>query len=208
LEIALQQLLARADVFVLLASQAAARSIWVSYEVEQWLKDRDVREFLIVLTDGKIRWDNNSCDFDWQETTALPTCLKGRFSSEPLYLDLSSEQHGGRLLDQPEVLSVIVTLASAFDGREKAELIDASILLSQRSQEAALGCSLIATLYAVMSGILSFVGHGRVPILAAACAIFSTIMAIAGYFLLRRIRTRTNLYKRLKTATQSNVPLK
>lgn len=75
--------------FVLMASPEAAQSPWVQREVEFWKEHGKTATFLIVLTDGEIRWDQDLCDFDWEHTSALPPQLRGWFDAEPLWVDLT-----------------------------------------------------------------------------------------------------------------------
>jgi WD40 repeat protein len=72
--------------FILLASSEAANSAWVDQEVRYWLTLRRSLP-LIVVTSGRVAWNRDAADFDWSQTTALPSALKGCFKEEPLYLD-------------------------------------------------------------------------------------------------------------------------
>jgi MTH538 TIR-like domain (DUF1863) len=49
--------LAASEHFVLLASPEAARSRWVQQEVDWWLAHRSPQQLLIVLTAGRLLWD-------------------------------------------------------------------------------------------------------------------------------------------------------
>src|SRR5437870_5504712 len=64
--------LTESEHFLLMASPAAAQSLWVGREVEWWLANRPAKSILILLTDGEIRWDPEAGGFDWNRTTALP----------------------------------------------------------------------------------------------------------------------------------------
>jgi len=68
--------------FVLLASKAAARSKWVSKELEFWLASRPAADVLIVVLDGSIGWDEEAMDFDWSMTDCIPPILKGKYKEE------------------------------------------------------------------------------------------------------------------------------
>ena len=74
----------------MLASPQAALSKWVQREVGYWLtKDANAsKRLFIILTDGELIWDETFSDFDWTQTTSLPSALCKTFSEEPLYLDL------------------------------------------------------------------------------------------------------------------------
>lgn len=74
--------------FVLLASQAAARSKWVAKELAYWLNSKPVSNILIVVLDGSIEWDEEQQDFNWNVTDCIPTILKGRCREECCWEDL------------------------------------------------------------------------------------------------------------------------
>lgn len=74
--------------FVLMASPASAASQWCNREIQWWVENRGTEKMLIILTEGEIGWDTQAGDFDWAQSTALAPALKGRFSGEPLYVDL------------------------------------------------------------------------------------------------------------------------
>jgi WD40 repeat protein len=84
----IESALKRSRWFILLASEEAARSKWVSKEIRWWLANRDASSILIVLTDGTITWNEMGGVFAAADSTALPPCLHEAFSSEPLYVDL------------------------------------------------------------------------------------------------------------------------
>ncbi|MDA3644808.1 TIR domain-containing protein [Saccharopolyspora indica] len=139
--------------FVLLASPEAAASPWVRREVEYWRTQREQGTFLIAFTGGEIAWDDAAGDFDWERTTALPETLRGWFSAEPLWVDLSWAR------DEPD-LSLrhsrfrfdVATLAAAVHGTAKEELDSEDVrryrfaTLVRRGAAAALTVLLIAVL--------------------------------------------------------------
>jgi hypothetical protein len=73
---------------VFLASPRAAASVWCARELQWWLERHGNERLLLVLTDGTLAWDAAAADFDWSRTDALPDVVRGRFSEEPLYVDL------------------------------------------------------------------------------------------------------------------------
>ena len=93
---AIETALAQCEYFVLLASQASAKSRWVHQEVQWWLKNRSVAKLLLCLTEGDIVWDDQRTDFDWDKTSAIPASLKGAFSAEPLYADFRAAKSSGK----------------------------------------------------------------------------------------------------------------
>lgn len=109
--------------FVLLASPDAARSEWVGREVEHWIRNRERESFLVVLTDGEIAWDEESGDFDWERTTALPRALRGWFGSEPLWVDLTWARTDEHLsVRHARFRDAVATIAAPMHGRSKDEL--------------------------------------------------------------------------------------
>ncbi|KOV76230.1 TIR domain-containing protein [Nocardia sp. NRRL S-836] len=115
---------------VLLASPGSANSVWVRREVEHWIKNTPKRPLLIVLADGEIAWDDGKGDFNWERTTALPRVLRGWFTDEPSWINLS----GSLDLRSPEFLDAIATLSSALQNRDKDELIGEDVRQHRRAR--------------------------------------------------------------------------
>ncbi|MDH6133400.1 WD40 repeat protein [Kitasatospora sp. MAA4] len=119
----IEQALADARFFVLLASPAAAESKWVRKEIEFWQRTKGNDTFVIALTDGTIRWDDEQGDFDWELTDALPRSLSGYFDAEPLWQDFTWSRDVPHLsLRHSEFRSAIATMAAPVHGRSKREL--------------------------------------------------------------------------------------
>jgi WD40 repeat protein len=121
---AIESALRQSEFFLYLASPEAARSYWVGKEIEFWLDHRPKDRLLIVLTDGEILWDHDAGNFNWTQTTAIPSNLPRAFRDEPLYLDLrwaKTEEHLS--LRNLTFRSAIADIASTLLGRPKDELI-------------------------------------------------------------------------------------
>jgi hypothetical protein len=113
----------RSENLVLLASPASARSMWVHRALEYWFeRGRATDRVLIVLCEGEIVWDNESNDFDWSRTTALPDLLRGRFAEEPLYFDLRLWKDIEDT-SHPVFQDFVATLAAVILGYDKSELV-------------------------------------------------------------------------------------
>jgi WD40 repeat protein len=84
----IQRALNDSGFLIFIASPAAARSPWVSREVEHWRSQRDLTQLIVVLSDGSLTWDADSGDFDAVRSTAIPMCLHGALPGEPFYLDM------------------------------------------------------------------------------------------------------------------------
>ncbi len=116
--------LERSTYFVLMASSTAADSPWVAREVEYWRRNRERKNFFIVLTSGRIEWDTHRCDFDWDGPSALPAVMSGWFLEEPCWIDLRlpakdgvhPNQRNDRLRDAAR------TIAASLYGIDKDQL--------------------------------------------------------------------------------------
>lgn len=107
--------------FVLLASPQAAASQWVQREIDTRISQGGT--ILIVLTEGQILWDEDSNDFDWQRTDALPNSLSRHYQYEPLYCDLRSLRSGDSIsLRHPAFLDTVASLSATIQGVDKDEL--------------------------------------------------------------------------------------
>jgi WD40 repeat protein len=119
----IQAALDDSEYFVLLASPDAAGSKWVAREIEHWCATKSATRIIIVVTAGTVVWDEMRSDFDWQQTTALPHNLSGRFATEPLWVDLSwatkSEEFSLRHL---RFRDAIATIAAPLHGKSKEKL--------------------------------------------------------------------------------------
>lgn len=121
---AIETALNSAEFLLLLASPKAALSHWVGKELEHWLAIRPASHILIVLTDGEIAWNHAAADFDWQQTTALSRGLAGRFTEEPLWVDLRRIRGESDFsVATPAFRDAIADLSSALRGIPKDELI-------------------------------------------------------------------------------------
>ena len=120
--------------FILLASEQAARSKWVSRELGHWLKKNDIANLIIVRTGGTITWNEPSRDFDWSATTALPELLAGRFAEEPLYVSL-----GDALVAVPEASGLdeqdVARIAAAIHGVEPQALLGEDLRQQRRARQ-------------------------------------------------------------------------
>jgi WD40 repeat protein len=172
----IESALKRSRFFILLASPESARSVWVQREVAFWraqrAADRPLDDVLIVLTDGKIAWDDTAGDFDWARTTALPDGLRNAFAGVPLYVDLRwARASDTPTLDDPRFIAAIADLAATLHGRSKDELIGEDLLQYRRARRiwrlAVSALTLLAIGMAVATGVsyrqrnLAFVSQSR-----------------------------------------------
>lgn len=97
---AIESALERSRFLILIASPEAASSQWVAKEVEYWLDHKSADTLLIALTDGDLAWDSAAGDFLWRDDVPLPAVVRGRFASEPKWVDLRSYRGGVRRNDR------------------------------------------------------------------------------------------------------------
>ena len=157
----IQDALASADHFILLASPEAAQSRWVDREVQWWL-DREppdqeghlpVGNLLIVLTAGHISWNQGAGDFDWSVTTALPARLRGHFSEEPLWVDLTWARKDDVLtLGHPRFRAAVARLAAPLHRRPMDELDGEDVRQRRRTQR------MVRATVAILASLLLLVG--------------------------------------------------
>jgi hypothetical protein len=130
---AIRTALAQSRFFILLASTPYAGSKWCQREVEYWIADQPPETLLIVLADGAIAWDEESGDFDWTVTTALPPTLSGVFKSEPLWIDLSSTRSGANVSD-PRFQQAVAMLAARLHGKSLDEIAGGDVRQHRRTR--------------------------------------------------------------------------
>jgi len=142
--------IAEAEFFILLAStQAASPESWVGKEVSYWLSNKTIDRFLIAKTDGEIRWDEATNDFDWERTTALPRSLEKAFPSEPNFVDFSAANwQSGVELDDPAFRDAVARLAAPIHGKSMGELVGED--LDQQRRTKRLVRAAVATLVALL----------------------------------------------------------
>jgi hypothetical protein len=129
---AIENALSHSRYLLLLASPQAAESAWVAREVDQWLRTKNVDTILIAVTSGRLEWDDTRGDFVWDEFTPLPPNLKGRFTSEPKWVEMHSLRRrsprlSGRFNDMG------ATLAAAIHGVTKDTLLAKEVWQQRRA---------------------------------------------------------------------------
>lgn len=127
----IQRALDGSQYFILFASNAAAGSQWVRKELRYWLGEdpkKKSHRLFIVLTDGRLVWNDHQKDFDWAQTDALPPLPAGLFDEEPLYVDLrwaGEEDYPPE--DKLAFKDAMATLAAPLHGAEKEDIFDREI---------------------------------------------------------------------------------
>ena len=128
---------------VLLASREAAGSKWVGKEIEYWLKNKEPNTLLIAVTDGELSWEASAGDFDWSPATPLPAVLKGNFSTEPKWVDLSAYRDGA-LTGDAKFTELAANFAAYIKGVPKEDLLSEE--LRQQRRALTLAWSMVALL--------------------------------------------------------------
>ncbi|MGD9726591.1 MAG: hypothetical protein AB7V39_09365, partial [Nitrospiraceae bacterium] len=126
--------------FILLASRESAVSRWVQREIGFWFTQRPSNTLLIVLTDGAIAWNNETGDFDWARTDAIPRILTKAFTEEPLYLDLRwirADKMQDLSLNNAKFRDHIADLAATLHGRSKDDIIGQDVVQHRKTKRLA-----------------------------------------------------------------------
>jgi len=97
---------------------------WVKGETEHWLGRRGDRNLIILLTDGKVAWDDARQRFDTARTSAIPGPLLSQLKTEPLYVDLrwADEPDAQLEMSSPRFADAVATIAAELHGKSKDEL--------------------------------------------------------------------------------------
>lgn len=158
----IEQALRESEWFLLLACPSSAKSRWVQQEIEWWLRNRSVEKLLIGLTDGVILWDGEARDFDWEKTTAIPSCLKGAFPAEPLHADFRAAKGGGRFLDSDAAYrSALLGVAAPLMGRRPDDLDSEDIRLHRRARLTAWTASVLIVILVLAIGAFYYMADQR-----------------------------------------------
>jgi WD40 repeat protein len=119
----LEESLSSSQYFILIASPASSGSPWVRKEVSWWLTNRSPRQFLIILAEGDLAWDEQQHDFDWSRTSALLAIPNTSFEAEPLYVDLRWAKTSVELsLRNSKFREAVLPLAAKLHGVEPQDL--------------------------------------------------------------------------------------
>jgi hypothetical protein len=153
----IESALGDARYFLLMACPAARDSRWVAREAETWVAHKDPDRLLIVLTDGELVWDEAAADFDWERATALPQTLRGRFKSEPLYVDCRGFQREGWTRRHPAFVDRVATVAARLHGRSKDDLFGEDVRQHRRARRLAAAAITGLALLAVAAATLGAV---------------------------------------------------
>ncbi|RMA64348.1 TIR domain-containing protein [Ulvibacter antarcticus] len=145
------------DYFIFLASPAAAQSIWCKKEVEHWMANKSMDNFLVVLTEGELEWEEASNDFNWGKTNALPKNLSGSLKNEPLYVDFRGEKKVAELhLDNASFQSKVVLLAATLHGKAVGDMVGEDVKQHRRTLRFRNSAIAVLTAFFIGAVILAF----------------------------------------------------
>jgi WD40 repeat protein len=134
---------------VLIASPEAATSRWVAREMAWWLANRSAERLLIVVTDGRLAWDDERHGLDPARTTAVPAILADAFAEEPLWADLSGSGEGDEPYSEAKMRDAVAALSARIHGRPLDEMVGAHLQEQRRTRRVVV--SVIAVLTALVA---------------------------------------------------------
>jgi tetratricopeptide (TPR) repeat protein len=108
--------------------------------------------------DGVIAWDTATGDFGWREDMPLPAALKGRFASEPKWVDLTAYRDGADKRDA-KFTELAADFAAAIRGMPKEDLLSQEVRQQHRALTlawSAAGLLLVLTVAATGAGFLAY----------------------------------------------------
>jgi WD40 repeat protein len=167
------QALGQSEHLLLLASPASAQSPWVHKEVEWWLQNRTPEKLIIALTEGVIRWDEHTQDFDWKLTNALPSSLQGALRTDPLRADFRAAKTEGKYTRSDNAYrSALLDVAAPLLGRPKDELDSAEKRAHGKNVRTAWAAASLITVLA-FSTVAALIEAQQRKIIAASRALAS-----------------------------------
>jgi hypothetical protein len=128
----IEQALGHSRFLILIASPDAASSSWVDKEVAHWLEHNGLSTLLIALTDGELVWNAAAGNFLWAETPTLPPTLKGRFASEPFWIDLRPYRDNASPRDA-NFADLAADFAATIHGMPKEDLLSQEVRQQRRA---------------------------------------------------------------------------
>ena len=147
--------------FILLACPESAASIWVNREVAHWCDTKGTEHLLVVVTGGELAWDPDGGDFS-EGSTAVPAALRGRFSEEPLYLDLRWARDVPELtLRLSRFRAAIAQIAAPIRGVPPDELEGEDIRLHRRARVLARAAVATVAVLAIVATVAAIIAVGN-----------------------------------------------
>jgi WD40 repeat protein len=146
---------------ILLACPESAASIWVNREVDHWCDTNGTDHLLLIVTGGDLAWDPATGEFD-EASTAVPESLRGRYTEEPLYLDLRWARDTPELsLRLSRFRAAIAQIAAPIRGLAPEELEGEDIRLHRRARRLARAAVATVAVLAVVATIAAVLAVGN-----------------------------------------------
>ena len=134
-----ERALAGARWFILVTSPSAAGSKWVDREIRWWLANRPVERLLVVVADGTLTWDEETCDFNAAASSALPPALRHAFPEAPRWVTVPPRASGNPEPSEAEMRGTVVDVAATIRGIDKEELEGDAVRERQRTKRWVVG---------------------------------------------------------------------
>ena len=161
--------------FILLASADAAGSVWVDREVRWWREHRSLDRLLIVATSPGMTWEK--AEGDWSAAAPVPPSLRGAFSAEPFWIDLSDLPPNVRASQIPA--DQVAAVAAPVRGVPKDTLVRENLREHRRTMRLARGAIAVLavlTMLAVTASVIA-IQDARAANTAAAAAVSGQLAA-------------------------------
>lgn len=154
--------LAQAEYFLLLASPEASQSQWVNKEIQWWLENRSIERLLILITGGNVEWTSSTNDFDWDRTDALPIALKNKFIEEPLFVDFRWAKTADDIsLRNSHFRSSVLDVAATLLGKSKDYIDGEDVRLHRKARNLGIAAVSIIVSFSIIASIASFFAYKR-----------------------------------------------
>ncbi len=119
----IQNALSDSKYFIYMASPQAAASKWVQKEIKFWMDNKSIDSFIIVVTDGSLKWSDEKKSFLKTDDCCLPEFLLNEFAEEPLYVDMRNL----RKQDEPSLNNIpfkneVLKIAAKLHNKEPKDL--------------------------------------------------------------------------------------
>ena len=142
--------------FILLASADAADSGWVNREVQWWKDHRSPGPLLVVGTSPGLAWDEQ--EQDWAAKAPVPSALRGAFTDEPHWVDLSEVRLDSR---SPISGRSCRCRGSSAPGKKMDELVGEHLRQHRRATRLAEGAVAMMTLLTALAVVFSILAIGE-----------------------------------------------
>ena len=143
--------------FILLASADAADSGWVNREVQWWKDHRSPGRLLVVGTSPGLAWDEQ--EQDWAAKAPVPSALRGAFTDEPHWVDLSEVRLDSRSPMIPA--GRVAAVAAPLRGKKMDELVGEHLRQHRRATRLAEGAVAMMTLLTALAVVFSILAIGE-----------------------------------------------